>query len=196
MNNLESNPVQDQEWSSTIRLKFIPETATEDNPVSYPIRSARSRTEQLEELLLSFHQPETSVDTVIPRSVEPNNRQFARCPILAQRTSAILTVKGRSYDCQLIELSIGGFGVIVPGLPKLAIGADGKLRAPGLNYVVNITRQEIRQGGTFIGLRQVEEIVDNDLFLPNGYSPVVGYLIAAVAGALIATLMYCYKIGA
>jgi len=41
-----------------------------------------------------------------------------------------------------------------------------------------------------------QEIVDGDSMLPNANSPVIGYLIAAVAGALIATLMYYYKIGA
>lgn len=199
MNNLECDPAQDQELSSTIRLKCFSEVEdekTEEPSVTVPVHDALSRADQLERLLLAFHDPGVSADSAIRRSLETNHRQFARCPLPAKGTSAILTVKGRSYDCQLVELSIGGFGVMVPGLPNLAIGSDGRLRAPGLNYVIRITRQEIRSGGTFIGLRQVQEIVDGDSMLPNAHSPVIGYLIAAVAGALIATLMYYYKIGA
>lgn len=199
MNNLECDHSQDQELNSTIRLTCFPDVAdkeTEEVPVAVPVRDPLSRADQLEKLLLAFHDPGSSVDSVIRRTLETNHRQFSRCPLPARGTAAILTVKGRSYDCQLVELSIGGFGVIVPGLPNLAIGADGNLRAPGMNYVIKITRQEIRQGGTFIGLRQILEIVDGDPMQPNAHSPVIGYLIAAVAGALIATLMYYYKIGA
>lgn len=201
MKNLDLSHSQDQDFGSTLRLLPFPDGESEEMPVSYPLEDSlsgtdpMSQTDPLEELLLSMQGAETAAASVVRRSVETNQRAFARCAILEQRASGILTVKGRSYDCQLVEMSIGGFGIIVPGIPKLPIGEDGKLRAPGLNYIVKITRQEIRPGCTFVGLRQVEEIVDRDPHLPNASPPVVGYVIAAVAGAMIATLMYYCKNG-
>jgi hypothetical protein len=195
MNNLDINPTVDQEVDSTIRLRHFPDVEQDDAPVSLPMRNGHSYAEQLEELLLSLHDPDVKPASAIRSSVERNQRQFARCAIQEQRSAGILTVNGRSYDCQLVEMSIGGFGIVVPGIPKLPIGADGRLRAPGMNYIVRITRQEMRPGCTFIGLRQIEEIVDPDPRLYDSNPSVVGYLLAAVAGALIATLMYYYKIG-
>jgi hypothetical protein len=190
MNNSEIDQNQDQQPESTLRVRHFPEDGEPEESISYPMESVLSRTQQLEELLLSLNvqkYPTTSF------SRQNEQRQFSRCPMIADGTSAILTLNGRSYDCQLVEMSIGGFGVVIPGLPKLTRGSEGRLRAPGLNYVVSMSRQEIRPGGTYVGLRQIEEILDNPPYIPH--PPIVNYLIAAVAGGLIATLMYYFRVG-
>jgi hypothetical protein len=199
MNNLEANSTQEQDDAPTIRLKCFAEVEQNDaeqieTSHSVPLKNGESFSEQLEELLLSLHDPGVTPESVIRRSVESNQRQFARCAIQEQRAGGILTVNRRSYDCRLVEMSIGGFGIIVPGIPKLPIGVDGQLRAPGMNYIVRITRQELRPGCTFVGLRKIEEIVDPEPQLDTSPS-IFGYLIAGAAGALIATLMYYYRVG-
>lgn len=198
MSNLEIENDENRNAVSTIRLHCCSD-AERDEPeeptVSYSMQDVISRTDHLEELLLSLHEPVSAVKTSRYQSAEANQRKYSRCPIPEEQTSAVLTLNGRSFDCQLVELSIGGFGVVVPGKPRLARGAEGRLRAPGLNYIVGMTRQEDRAGGTFVGLRQIEEILDNDLYYSNTHPPLIGYLIAAVAGAIIATLMYYFKIG-
>lgn len=194
MNNLEIG--QDVESSSSSPLKFAPEDLSDDMPISFPMRKVLSRTEQLEELLLSLHDPEAHARSTVSRgSSESNQRQFARCPIPEEQTSAVLSANGRSYHCQLVELSIGGFGVLIPGSPKLYPGIEGRLRAPGLNYIVGVTRQEARPGGTFVGLRQIEELLGTNPYQPNANPSFVGYLLAGIAGAMVATLMYYFQIG-
>ena len=124
-----------------------------------------------------------------------NGRQFARCPIDAQQMPAILNVKRRRFDCRIVEMSIGGFGVILQRDLTLPSGTIGSLQAPGLNYIVNVTHQESRPEGTYIGLKQIEEVLDDQHF-PGQPSPMVGYVVSSIAiGAIVAfsyLLMYVH----
>lgn len=190
MSNSEADHYTDQE--SGLKVRYFPEEPAPEEPSSYPIESVLSRTDELEQLLLSLQESKYPPNAYSRRS---DQRQYSRCAISEERTSGILTLNGRSYDCLLVEMSIGGFGVIVPGVPRLICGSEGRLRAPGLDYIVRMTRQEIRSGGTYIGLRQIEEILDSNPYYPNSHPPIVNYLIAAVAGGLIATFMYYFKMG-
>jgi hypothetical protein len=92
-------------------------------------------------------------------------------------------------------MSIGGFGVVVEGYPKFAHGAMGNLRAPGLNYIVSVTRQEGRPDGLYVGLKQVREILDHKR-QPGEAPPIVSYCIAAFSGAMIAMIAYFMMYGA
>ena len=161
--------------------------------VEESLSSTAKREELLHELSLVLHQPDETANAQpgFRQSTGSNLRQFSRCPIEEDRTSAILSIHGRRFDCRLVEMSIGGFGVVVTGQPKFVNGAVGYLRAPSLNYVVSVTRIESRPGGTYIGLKQVEEIVEPRR-LAGDASPIIGYLVAAFAGMLIATAAYVF----
>ena len=188
--------VEDYEFDPTANSWYDPLDQTAVSSVETPLPSNRSRAEQLHKLSLMLHQPEedSNCEPVTRNSQENNHRQFSRCPIAEERTTGILSLNSRSFNCRLVEMSIGGFGVVVAGNPKVTQGAVGSLRAPGLNYVVSVTRQEGRPGGVYIGLKQLEEIIDARH--PTGEaSPIVGYLIACFSGVLIATASYYFMYG-
>ena len=158
--------------------------------------SVSSRTEMRHERSSVLQRPDETSSGVggFRQSSGANLRQFSRCPISEDRTSAVLCMNGRRFDCRLVELSIGGFGVVVVGQPNFPTGTVGNLRAPGLNYVVSVSRKETRPGGMYIGLRQIEEIIEAQC-LPGDASSIVGYLIAGVAGMIIASASYFFMYG-
>ena len=164
-------------------------------PVSYPMSAVRSRAQQLHALSLNLHQP---VDVMAgegsSRQNAPNQRQYSRCPISEKAESATLNMNGRHFHCRLVELSLVGFGVVTSAQLRLTPGLVGGLRTRGLNYLVKVARQETRPDGTFISLTQIEEVSENQLF-PGENASRLGYLIAAVAGALIATISFYFVNG-
>jgi hypothetical protein len=181
---------------STANAWYVPIDLTAISPANTPEPPSLSRVEQLHKLSLQLHQPDDdafSVSATRPSS-ESNQRQFTRCSIVEDRASGVLTLNSRSFNCRLVELSIGGFGVVIAGQPSFKSGTVGTLRAPGLHYVVSVTRQEGRPGGAYIGLKQLEEIVDSQHPMDKT-SPAVRYLIAGLSGALIAISAYYFMNG-
>lgn len=89
---------------------------------------------------------------------EKTKRQMARVPVPESQTSACLIVNGRTERCQLVEMSLGGFGVMTKRLVNTRSGSIGVLHARGLEYIVEVTRQEPRGDLVLVGLRQVEEV--------------------------------------
>jgi hypothetical protein len=195
---MNKHTIENDDTSDSIRADwYIPMEKVVTTRIETPQEVIASRMNQLHQLSLMLHCPDETplIEEPTPKSIESNNRQFARCAIVEDRTTGILFMNGRSFDCRLVEISIGGFGVVIAGQPKFFPGTIGSLRAPGLNYIVSVTRQEVRDGGAFVGLKQLEEILDRKQRLPGQPSPVLGYLIAGLSGALIATLMYFFKFG-
>lgn len=184
----------EQEFTSASTLRYFPVESMPELPASLPLRKMASRSEQLHELSLMMHEPEAESGPAIIRlrPSEDNQRQFARCPISQDGTPAILTVKGRQVGCHLVEMSIGGFGVVIAGSPRFECGTECQLQARGLNYIVRISRREERPEGTFFGLQQVEEIIHPRQYLTGQYPQSISLLVAAVAGALIVTLAYSF----
>lgn len=148
---------------------------------------------QLHELALALHRPKDS-DFSQPgyRKTHDgaNRRQFMRCKLTGEQTQGSLFVNGKCFACRLMEMSIGGFGILVAGNPEFAAGTSASLRAPNLSYVVQIARVENREGSCFLGLKQIEEVLDHSQRLPG--EPVVepGYTLAIVSGLLISVLAY------
>ena len=90
--------------------------------------------------------------------MSPNQRQFHRCPLAAEQP-AVLVVDRRKIDARVIEMSLGGFGVMVPRSLPVIKDPLARLKVRGLDYVVRITRQEDRDGGVLLAVEQIEEIV-------------------------------------
>ena len=178
------------------QAEYLPPEHLAIFPGEYPAESLPLREKKLHELSLVLHQPdiENSASAVPRYTAESNQRQYSRCAVAEERTNAVLSMNGRQFNCRVVELSIGGFGVVIPGQPKFDSGTVGKLRAPGLNYIVRVSRQERREGGTYIGLSQLEEVVDHNQS-PGHTSTTVGYLIAGLAGAFVAVTVYCFMAG-
>ncbi len=195
MDQFETESAVDQEFDATVSTYSLPLPQLEDQSAKLAARALKSRMKELHQLSLMLHQPEEdtppSTDTR-HRSTEPNQRQFYRCPLPEEQSVGILNLNGHRFHCRIVELSIGGFGVVLTGKPQFALGSIGSLRTPSLNYVVSITRQEDRDGATFIGLKQLEEVLDSNQRLPGEPSSVWGYLVACVSGALIATVSYYF----
>jgi|GEM_PF-3299379 len=162
------------------------ESEATDAPVAYPFPDIAQRTERLEELLQLLQETVPPAEDIIRHPSIDNQRQFARCAFSTAQSTGTLTINHRRFDCRLVEMSIGGFGVVVDGFMKMAPGTIGNLRAPGLNYIVSVTRQEPRLDGMFVGLRQLEEVVDARKYGFSRSLPAVNYLMAGLAGALIA----------
>ena len=156
-----------------------------------------SRMDQIHQLSLLLVEQEDwkNSDGPVQKPFEPKNRQFSRCPIVEDRTTGTLTVNGRTFDCRLVEMSIGGFGVVVSGKPAITTGAEGHLRAPGLNYVVSVTRLEGRPGSVYVGLKKLEEIAEPPLSFRRHHSAAWGYIVAAFSGAMIALFSYYIMTG-
>lgn len=155
-----------------------------------------SRMEQLNKisLMLCRQDDDEGGETRTRFPIENNQRQFARCAVAEDRTTGVLSMNGRSFNCRLVEMSIGGFGVIVEGRTQFTEGATGKLHAPGMSYIVSVTRQEGRPDGVYVGLKQVSEIVDRK----QGFretSPLLSYCIAAFSGGMIVIISYFMMYG-
>ncbi|MDB5343390.1 MAG: PilZ protein [Schlesneria sp.] len=97
-----------------------------------------------------------------------NQRLYSRCKHETVQTSAVLVVSGRKIACQMVELSLGSFAVMVPE-PISAALADplAHLKFCGLSYIVRVTRQESRGDGVLVALEQVEEVLPHDSIYPT-----------------------------
>lgn len=91
-----------------------------------------------------------------------NLRQYARLPLSGEDSTAVLIVNRRSsISCQLTEMSIGGFGVVVPKQTQLAINDLVCLKTRGSDFIVRVTYQGPHADGIALGLKQVEEVPPN-----------------------------------
>ena len=113
-----------------------------------------------------------------------NQRQFSRCPVDGDDSSAVLVVNRRPIDCRLVEMSIGGFGVITPRQLRVGRNELACLKARGLEYIVRITHQKRCDDGVFVGLKQVEEVLPDNSTSPE--SP--GWLTTAVWATALSTV--------
>ncbi|WP_010582498.1 PilZ domain-containing protein [Schlesneria paludicola] len=186
----------DFEFDPAVTAWFVPPGRSTYAPIEVPVQSPKSRSRQLHELSLMLHQPdEPDTEPQLQKPLETNQRQYARCPLPQESVTARLNLNGRKLVCQLVELSIGGFGVVVQGKPNLSAGAIGLLSAPGMNFIVSVSRQEERSDGVYIGLKQIEEVLDDHPFSRAGRASPLGYAIAAFSGAMIATVAYFFMRG-
>jgi hypothetical protein len=97
-----------------------------------------------------------------------NQRLYSRCKHEAVQTSAVLVVSGRKIACQMVELSLGSFAVIVPEpISDALVGPLAHLKFRGLSYIVRVTRQESRGDGVLVALEQVEEVLPHDSIYPT-----------------------------
>lgn len=150
-----------------------------------------AQSDRLQQLLMLYQPTESDyAEPECRRKSEEKHRQFARCPIARPQMMGTLNVNGARYHCCLTEMSIGGFGVIVAGHRKFTPGTIGSLRTADMNYVVRISRLEERPEGIYVGLKQLEEVLDRQIRLPGEPSGLMGYLLAAVSGGLVALLTY------
>ena len=119
-----------------------------------------------------------------------NQRQFSRWPLSDDNSSTVLVVKGRSILCKLVEMSIGGFGVVTGKAVKVGRDDHVHLKTRGLDYIVRVTYQKPGDDGVFVGLEQVEEILPDNTVLPES---VPWLTTAAWAAALstVAAAVYC-----
>lgn len=87
-----------------------------------------------------------------------NQRQYARLPLGGKDSTAELIVNRRSISCRLVEMSIGGFGVVAPKETRVETDELACLRTRGSDFIVRITYQEQQSDGLSLGLKQVEEV--------------------------------------
>ena len=108
-----------------------------------------------------------------------NQRIYSRCKHEAVRTPAVLVVAGRQITCEMVELSLGSFAVVVPEPLSDALADPlGQLKFRGLSYIVRVTRQESRDDGVLVALEQIEEVLPHSFIYP---STTAGRWIARVA---------------
>lgn len=177
---------QDPQSTSDGGTTQAPSSEASDGPVAYPFPNITERTERLQELLHLLQENVPQTEDIISHSIMANQRQFARCAFSTAQSTGTLSINHRRFNCRVIEMSIGGFGVVVDGFMKMAPGTIGSLRAPGLNFIVSVTRQEPRQDGMFVGLRQLEEVVEPHQYGFGKTLPAINYVMAGLAGALVA----------
>ncbi len=121
-----------------------------------------------------------------------NKRQYARCPLPQEKSAGMLVIGSRSIPCHVQEVSLSGFGVMVP--EQLPTDGDklGQLNVGELTYVVRVTRQEVKRAGVLVALEQVEEIVPDSAMLPaTRMGKWMTRLAWIVAIAVVATALYC-----
>lgn len=184
----------EQDFTSTSTLRCFPLESAPAPVTSFPRRQVISRSEELHQLSLLMQESDPESGPAIIRLPRPESeqRQFSRCAFSEEGTPAILTVRGRQVGCHLIEMSIGGFGVVIAGPARFDCGTECQLQARGLNYVVRISRREERPDGTYLGLQQVEEIIHPRQYLAGQYSQSISLLIAAVAGGVIMAVAFAF----
>jgi hypothetical protein len=118
-----------------------------------------------------------------------NQRQFARLPMLGDDASAQLIIKRRKIPCRLVEMSIGGFGVLAPKDTRVEKDELACLRTRGSDFIVQITYQELQHDGVSLGLKQVEEVPppsNQTIKAPRWMT--AAFLMAAAGSILIASL--------
>lgn len=96
-----------------------------------------------------------------------NKRKYARCPLPAEKSAAVLVMGKWTIPCLVQEVSLSGFGVVVTEQLPAAEDLLGKLTVGNLVYVVRVTRQEAKRQGVLVALEQVEEIVPDSAFTPT-----------------------------
>src|SRR5262245_57178715 len=123
-----NNPMTSaRDFDPTANSWYIPVDRPELTSEEDVKKREQSRTRQLHQISLMLHRPNDpfqSGETTIARRapVEPNQRQYARCPVPDNQTTGILSMNHGRYHCRIVELSIGGFGVVIEGNPKLVQG--------------------------------------------------------------------------
>ena len=121
-----------------------------------------------------------------------NKRQYARCPLPQEKSAGELVLGNRSIPCQVQEVSLSGFGVIVSDQLPASINKLVTLKVGDLTYVVRVTRQEVKRAGVLVALEQVEEIVRDSAMLPETrIGRWMTRLAWVVAIAVVATALYC-----
>lgn len=118
-----------------------------------------------------------------------NQRQFSRWPLSDDNSSTVLVVKGRSILCKLVEMSIGGFGVIARQAVRVGDKDQVHLKTRGLDYIVRVTYQKPCDEGVLIGLRQIEELLPDNTFLPET-APWLTTAAWAAALSIVAAAVY------
>lgn len=97
-----------------------------------------------------------------------NKRLYSRCKHETVQGVAELVVSGRKISCQIVELSLGSFAVIVPEpLTEALVDPLACLKFRGLTYIVRVNRQETRDDGVLVALEQVEEVVPPSSIYPS-----------------------------
>jgi hypothetical protein len=120
-----------------------------------------------------------------------NHRHYHRCPLSGQ-SAAVLVYDRRRINCQLVEMSLGGFGILVPQSFQAAMQSLARLQVNGLDYIVRLCRQEPRGDLLLIGLEQVEEVVSGNPATPpvSQFSHGLSLLAWLIALGSIATALY------
>ena len=98
-----------------------------------------------------------------------NHRQYFRCPLPTDPSAAegaVLVVGRRKIQGRLIEMSLTGFGVLVPESLPACKEPLARLKVRGLDYIVRVTRQDLRRDGVLVALQQVEELLPNSTLIP------------------------------
>jgi hypothetical protein len=119
-----------------------------------------------------------------------NQRQFSRCQLSEDNSSSKLVINGRSITCKLVEISIGGFGVITRKIVRVSDGDRVHLKTRGLDYIVSVSYQKLCDEGVFLGLKQVEEILPDNT-LPPVSAPWLTTVAWAAALSTVAAAVYC-----
>jgi hypothetical protein len=97
-----------------------------------------------------------------------NKRLYSRCKHETVQGAAELIVSGRKISCQLVELSLGSFAVVVrEPLTESLTDPLACLKFRGLTYIVRVNRQETRADGVLVALEQVEEVVPPSSLYPS-----------------------------
>ena len=119
-----------------------------------------------------------------------NQRQFSRCQLSGDDSSTVLVVNGRSIAGKLVEMSIGGFGVIACQTVRVSDKDRVHLKTRGLDYIVRVTYQKPCGEGVFLGLKQVEEILPDNTVPPETL-PWLTTAAWAAALSTVAAAVYC-----
>ena len=125
-----------------------------------------------------------------------NHRQYWRCPLSDGDSPTVLVVNWRSYACKLVEMSIGGFGVITGKSVRVGETDRVRLKTRGLDYIVRVSYQKPCEEGVFLGLDKIEEILPDNT-VPPAHASAKWLTTAAWVAALstVAIAVYCMSGG-
>lgn len=119
-----------------------------------------------------------------------DQRQFVRWPTIDDDCISCLIVNGRTIRCQLVELSIGGFGVIAQQAVEVGSHERVVLKSHGSEYVVRVKFQKPSEDCFFIGLERIEEIFPANM-MPRSRAPWLVSVAWTVACGTVAAALYC-----
>ena len=124
-----------------------------------------------------------------------NQRQCTRWPLPTDPSAAegaVLVVGRQAIQGRLIEMSLTGFGVLVPESLPASKEPLARLKVRGLDYIVRVTRQDLRRDGVLVALQQVEELLPNSMQIP---ATPLGLLLTRAAWAaavcIVLAAIYC-----